>query len=222
VFHPGLEGFRLACEPGSPRRLPLNAVRAVVERWREALLARSNDLASSVRSLLAGHDAAGRPLEQPHVAFLPLASLDPRRTEAFLAGLALVLPRAAPVEDARGVLQAAARVERLLLGRLGVWRLVPVRQPDAATDLHPARWTAHPAGAVAWATVTPVAFDRHPKAKDRGAYQREVGEMIGVAGDGGVVAPGAPHAPPAEAQRGDLHVGHSQRGANHGRAISDA
>jgi len=32
-----------------------------------------------------------------------------------------------------------------------------------------------------WSTVTPVVFDRHPKAKDRTEYQREVAGMIAAA-----------------------------------------
>ncbi|MEK7753407.1 MAG: type I-U CRISPR-associated protein Csb2, partial [Acidobacteriota bacterium] len=37
---------------------------------------------------------------------------------------------------------------------------------------------AVPAGARRWATVTPYVFDRHAKAKDKAAYQRELGDAI--------------------------------------------
>jgi CRISPR-associated protein Csb2 len=48
-------------------------------------------------------------------------------------------------------------------------------------NLRAATWTAHPDGATHWSTVTPIAFDRHPKVPDRSAYRREVAGMIAQA-----------------------------------------
>jgi CRISPR-associated protein Csb2 len=44
--------------------------------------------------------------------------------------------------------------------------------------LRPSTWTAHPDGATHWSTVTPIAYDHHPKAKAKAAYLAEVAEMI--------------------------------------------
>ena len=44
---------------------------------------------------------------------------------------------------------------------------------------HPVHgWTGHPNGARQWSTVTPVAFDRHPKSTARAARRAEVADML--------------------------------------------
>jgi CRISPR-associated protein Csb2 len=77
-----------------------------------------------------------------------------------------------------------------LLGSIRWWFEVLVRGLGESPpwNLRPETWTAYPAGATHWSTVTPVAFNRHPKEKDRVAYQREVAEMIA----GGCEAIGLP------------------------------
>jgi CRISPR-associated protein Csb2 len=74
-----------------------------------------------------------------------------------------------------------ARIERLVLGRLGTWRIAGVTAAEPPWNLRSDVWTAHPVGATHWSTVTPIAFDRHPKDADRLFYQREVGRMIAQA-----------------------------------------
>jgi hypothetical protein len=46
--------------------------------------------------------------------------------------------------------------------------VIAVRPP---LNLKAETWTAHPMGATRWSTVTPVAFDHHPKSKEKAAYQ---------------------------------------------------
>jgi len=134
-----------------------------------------------IRGLVSGHDAAGGPLEGPHLAFVPLAFVGHPDADGHLLGVAIALPAELAAEHRRQVLQVLGRVSELKLGRLGVWGLR--REPGGRHpwNLRAEAWTAHPDGATHWSTVTPVAFDRHPKAKDRGAYQREVAEMIAAA-----------------------------------------
>ncbi len=178
VFSPHLVVFPLEVRDGPFAALGLRAALEVVQRWREALVSRSNDLPDSARALVSGHGSDGAPLETPHLAFVPLAFVGHPHADGHLVGLAAALPAALPAETRRQVLRALGRVTELRLGGLGVWGLV--RDPSARPPwtLRPETWTAHPDGATHWSTVTPAAFDRHPKSKDRGAYQQEAAEMI--------------------------------------------
>jgi CRISPR-associated protein Csb2 len=67
------------------------------------------------------------------------------------------------------------------MGPLGVWALIRDLGDRPPQNLQPEAWTAHPRGATHWATVTPIAFDRHPKEKEPRAYHHEVAEMIAEA-----------------------------------------
>jgi CRISPR-associated protein Csb2 len=158
-------------------------VLAVAQRWREALLSHSNDLPEGVRRMVSGHDRDGAPLAGPHLAFVPLAFVGHPHADGHLLGMAIALPQDLTSDQRRGVLQVIGRVRELRLGRLGIWRV----QGDASVrplwTLRPETWTADPDGATHWSTVTPVAFDRHPKTKDRAQYQREVAGMIAAACD---------------------------------------
>jgi CRISPR-associated protein Csb2 len=144
-------------------------------------LSRSDDLPEPVREVVSGHDAAGARLEKPHLAFLPLAFVGHSRADGHVLGLAAALPRELGAEERRLVLGVLGRVRELRLGRLGVWGLLRETDAPPPWNLRPEVWTAHPAGATHWSTVTPVAFDRHPKAKDREEYQREAAERIAAA-----------------------------------------
>jgi CRISPR-associated protein Csb2 len=73
VFSPYFITLALECEQGPYRHLDLACVLALSQRWREALISHSDDLSQSVRSLLAGHDSEGAPLQDAHLAFVPLA-----------------------------------------------------------------------------------------------------------------------------------------------------
>lgn len=185
VFDPHLTVLTLRREDGPYRVLDLACVLAVAQRFREAILSQSDDLPTNVRYLLSGHDVSGAPLESPHLAFVPMAFVDHPHADGHLLGIGIALPRDVSRDDRRLALCAVARVKQLKLGRLGVWSL------DVQTALRPAHnlraetWTAYDpdgsSGATVWATVTPIAYDRHPKTSDRAAYQRAVAEMIAQA-----------------------------------------
>ena len=178
VLSPHLIVLRMERDEGLYRRLDLACSLQITSRWREAVLTDSNDLSSSVRSALSGHDAEGAPLEDPHLAFLPLGFVSHNHADGHLLGMAVALPRDLSATDRRAVVRALGRVRQLNLGRLGVWRLETVAESRPPWALHPEGWTAHPSGATDWSTVTPVAFDRHPKAKGRAAYRDEVAAML--------------------------------------------
>lgn len=177
-FSPHLTVLTLESESGPHRHLDLPCVLRVVEGWRKAILSQSNDLSDAARSLLSGHDPAGAPLEGPHLAFVPMAFVGHEHADGRLLGMGLAFPHSVAAGDRREALRAVARVQRLVLGRLGVWRVAQVGAASPPWNLRPETWTARPEGARRWATVTPVVYDRHPKTEDRVAYEREVAEMI--------------------------------------------
>lgn len=188
VFSPHLIVFALERRSGPLAALSLRAVLQVVHRWREALVSCCDDAPERVREIVSGHRPDGRPLEEPHLALMPLAFVGHPNADGHLVGVAAVPPADLDPETRRGVLRALAQVRELKLGALGVWHLVRDLGDRPAWNLRAEAWTAHPAGARHWSTVTPVAFDRHPKEKDRAAYQREVAEMVA----GGCEAIGLP------------------------------
>jgi CRISPR-associated protein Csb2 len=181
VFSPHLVIFSLERRSGPFAALGLPAVLAVVQRWREAVVSQSNDLPERVREVVSGHDRNGGPLEAPHLGLIPLAFVAHPHADGHLLGVAAALPATLDAQERRQVLRVLGRVGTLRLGSLGVWELVRETGERPPSNLRAEAWTGHPSGATHWSTVTPVAFDRHPKAKDRTAYQREAAEMIAAA-----------------------------------------
>lgn len=171
----------LAPESGARAKLDLRCAPDVARRWRDALLTQVHDAPAAVRRLLSGHDDDGAPLPGPHLAFVPLACVGQARAAGRLLGMGLVLPRAIAPAERRGALLAIERIERLVLGRLGVWRVGSACAAEPPWDLRPQAWTAHPEGATHWSTVTPIAFDRHPKSADGEAYRQAAGDLIAQA-----------------------------------------
>jgi CRISPR-associated protein Csb2 len=170
--------LRLEPENTAYRYLDLACMPALAQRWREALLSQSNDLPGTVRKILSGHDANGAVLEEPHLAFLPLAFVGHQHADGHLLGIGLALPVGLSRDDRLGVLTAVRRVRELKLGRLGVWRVEAETREAVPWNLRPETWTAYPDGHTHWSTVTPVVYDRHPKANDKAAYLAEVAVMI--------------------------------------------
>lgn len=178
VFDPHLRVLRLIPEQTPYRYLDLACVPMVVQRWREALLSRTNGLPQSVREVLSGHDADGGPSDKPHLAFVPLAYAGSEHADGHLLGMGLALPKGLSREDRRGVVKVIGEVGELKLGRLGTWKIEVETRERPPWNLRSETWTAHPKGHTHWSTVTPVVYDRHPKASDRAAYLSEVAEMV--------------------------------------------
>jgi len=179
VFGPHLPALRLEPEDSVYRELDLGSTLPVVARWREAILSHSDGESEALRSLFSGHDSDGTPLKTPHLAFLPLPFVGHEHADGHLLGMGLALPAALDRDTRRAALRVIGKVRQLKLGRLGVWRVIPVTESRPAVNLRPETWTAYPDGATQWSTVTPVVFDRHSKAKSQADHQREVADMIG-------------------------------------------
>jgi CRISPR-associated protein Csb2 len=163
--------------------LDLLCTLVLTERWREALASQANDLSPQAQSLICGHAPDGGPLQTPHVAFLPLGFVGHPHADGRLPGMALALPGDIAPETRAQILRAAAKVceQGLVLGRLGAWHVQPVTMARPLETLRAATWTAHPTGATHWATITPIAFDQHPKAKNKAESVAELTEMIRAA-----------------------------------------
>ena len=181
IFSPHFHLSKLELKAGMYQQLDLVSTLMVISRWRDAILSHSNDLSESVRKVLSGHDAGGGPSEEPHLAFLPLASVGHRRAHSHLLGMGLVLPADLPRDNHREALRAITAVREVKLGPFGVWNVEALSASHPSCDLKADSWTAHPRGATHWATVTPVVFDRHPKAKDKARHQRETTATVAAA-----------------------------------------
>lgn len=184
VFDPRLIVLRL--EPGrsSFARLDLVTTLAVTDVLRRAIqhVADRDLRLAPIPEVLTGHTADGGPSERPHLAWLPLAFVGRPHAGGHLMGLAAALPREEHWPDhhveRRRVLTALARVGELTLGRLGVWAVIPELRQAPPYNLAPETWTAAPSGSRIWASVTPVAFDEHPKGRDRASYHEAVAAMV--------------------------------------------
>jgi CRISPR-associated protein Csb2 len=174
VFSPDLAVFKLVPGEGADLQLGLVNALAVAQRMRDAVLAHGDRLPRRVQALLSGHGPDGGPLQHPHLAVLPLTSAERPHAAGRIAGIALALPRDVRADDRRQVLRAAGRIRRLVLGRLGVWSVVPRAGSGDAVRA----WTAFPGGATQWATVTPLVYDVHPRAAGEDAQRQEVAAMI--------------------------------------------
>jgi len=140
---------------------------------------------------VSGHAPDGRPSAAPHLAVVPLLNVGWTWSDGQLMGLALVLPRtleaaiartldpeADPLSDDDLAAAAAEAALHRALGRRNqtpaggltltlklpreqLWTLVREARPLRAS-LKPGRYLGP---ARRWATVTPIALDRHPKAE---------------------------------------------------------
>jgi CRISPR-associated protein Csb2 len=178
VFSPHLVMLKLERQEGVYSQLDLACVLAVTQRWREALLSRSDGLAAPVRTVLSGHDADGAPLRDSHLAFVPLAFVGHEHADGHLLGMGIALPDSLSRDHRREILQAVGHVRELKLGRLGVWRIEPVIAARPPLNLCAEAWTAHPKGSMRWSTTTPIVFDQHPKAREKATYEAEVAAMV--------------------------------------------
>jgi CRISPR-associated protein Csb2 len=180
VFSPHLAIFTVERMDGPYRSLDLACTLVLTDRWREAMASHANDLSPEAQSLLTGHGPVKSALQTAHVAFLSLGFVCHPHADGRVPGLGLALPAEMPSDIRADVLRVAARVckEGLKLGRLGAWKLTPSTMTRPLETLRPATWTAYPEGATQWSTVTPVAYDHHPKARGKAEYLAEVAAMI--------------------------------------------
>lgn len=136
---------------------------AFVAALRGTLLARASERANP---WISGHQPDGSPLEQTHVAWLPLAYVGAEHADGHLLGIGIALPRDLSPDDEQAVLDALADAMnpdtgelRLVAGAAGAMDLAEEDRPAPPFALRADTWTR---AADCWGSVTPVALDRLP------------------------------------------------------------
>ncbi len=168
-FDPALLVLRKTAGPD----LGLESTPQVTKRLRDTVLSACPE---PIPEWVSGHQRDRTPSELDHLAFLPLPHVGREHADGHLLGLALAVPRQVASEDRRRCLgpllfddQGHPRQIELRMGRLGVWSLQLEERELRPVSLRSETWTAAPPAEPArrWATVTPIALDRHPKGADR-------------------------------------------------------
>lgn len=141
-------------------RLSILASERVSSAVRKAVMSHAAD---PIPPVISGHASDGSPIEQDHLAVVPLSFVDHPHATGDLLGVALVLPVETSDADRASLYRAVAAWEsegaELKLGRLGAWRLERCVDTPALTGLQDTTWTRPSA---VWASVSPVVLDRHP------------------------------------------------------------
>jgi CRISPR-associated protein Csb2 len=137
------------------RTLMLEQTLALTEAVRGTLLKLAQQPAPAC---LHGHNG------DSHVALFPLAFVGRPHADGHIMGFALALPKSLSRSERSAALAAAAVLSKtkLEMGRLGDWIVERVGGDETATTLQRNTWIR---SAQRWASVTPVLFDRFPKAK---------------------------------------------------------
>lgn len=160
--------FRAIAAPGMRRATRFSLTRGVelARALRGALMNCADELALQA---ISGHAPNGQPLAANHVAFLPLADVAGQWASGAILGMAVVLPEKIDKATRRAVYRSigafeeqsasAAKPCHLHMGRLGELFIERVRSQERRTTLQEATWCK---SARHWASVTPVALDKHP------------------------------------------------------------
>ena len=167
--------------------LPVVSTLAVAKSLRGAVMHHSG--IQPAPGWVSGHQPDNAPAEDEHghMAILPLPFVGHEHADGHLLGMALAFPREGEGGDRRErgkvlgplLLTEAGEPQTvdLQLGKLGVWRLCKRDPFENRRTLAPETWTAQPAGATVWASVTPVVLDKFPKADHSDPKQREAWEQ---------------------------------------------
>ena len=169
-----LAGEWIVLEHLTGRQLPLRRAAELASAVRQAIMSHAPE---PISELISGHVArsAGadrsrstRPLERPHLAVLPLAFAGAPHADGSIYGVALALPAEVDSEDRGQLFEALTRWTASQPDEVGLplafrsgsrlslaWRA----EPSDRAVLRRATW-CH--ASRQWATVTPVALDRHP------------------------------------------------------------
>lgn len=168
-FDPRLLAFRLVPDESPYGRLALPATATVVDYFRRAVISATHE---PVPEYVSGHQSDGSPSSRAHAAFIPLAFVGDHHADGHLLGLGVALPRELPEEERRRCMRAIATLVsrpgdrepgKLVMGRLGRWRLEHTGPETRPATLRPETWTGP---AAEWASVTPVVFDRFAQDDD--------------------------------------------------------
>lgn len=173
----------------------LRACALVAKTMRDTLLSGYEriGLGDRIPEIVSGHAPDGAPTRAPHLAIVPLAFAGFPHADGHVMGLALVPPRDSTVledEGFRGALRKLAPFDEGLGRRVLTLRTKVGTPPHRAfsiglsptlesgkRSLDPLLYTAR---ACTFATVTPIALDRHLKESGE-ARQREIARQVSAA-----------------------------------------
>ncbi len=173
----------------------LRACALVAKTMRDALLSGYEriGLGDCIAEIVSGHAPDGAPTRAPHLAIAPLAFAGFPYADGHVMGLALVPPRDNALledENFRGALRALAPLDEGLGRRVLTLKTKAGTPPHQAfcvglsPTLEPGKRSLDPllytACARTFATVTPIALDRHLKESGE-ARQREIARQICIA-----------------------------------------
>lgn len=176
VWDPSLIVRRLEPLESHHWRLDLASTLQLTAAMHKAVIERASE---PVPEFISGHRTDGAPTEQPHLGYLPLAFVGAEHATGHVLGLGIAVPRELDELQRRIALAAVGQVQELVVGHLGKWKLD--RDDQGKVNLSIDVWTGGSQGSTHWATVTPIAFDQHPKAKDRIEREKELADMIATA-----------------------------------------
>lgn len=156
--HKELIAFRLVGD-GPP--LPIEATQRIITVWRRAILSKADQ---PISEMISGHapestPSGPRPSLRPHLALLPLTDVGHRFARSHIMGVAAALPGGLSPEERKACLRALGRVEELVAGGLGVFRLERCSSEESRSGLMPETWSK---SSRVWGSVTPVVFGRYP------------------------------------------------------------
>ena len=163
-FDPNLIVLRV-----SGKRVSLPATLRLTGALRGALL--KHCMIQPPPEWLSGHTPDGRPSGKPHLALLPMPFVGSQHADGTIMGVALALPLELDGREAANCLapflydENSLSIPRRLFD--GEWLECKVEQETRERPplaLRPERWTRK---SRIWASVTPVALDRHYDGKER-------------------------------------------------------
>jgi CRISPR-associated protein Csb2 len=184
----------------------IRACALVAKALHDALLSgyQGIGLESAIPEIVSGHAPDGSPARTPHLAILPLSFVGFPYADGHIMGFALVPPSENAIlndEDFRKMLRTLAPIDEKRGRRILTIKTKPGTAPDRAfsLDLSPtfeppayARSldpTFYVARRQTFATVTPIALDRHLKEKGKAQRVEIVGQIVGACRNIGLPEP---------------------------------
>ena len=145
------------------RRIPITTTLRLTQALRGALMASCPE---PVPEWFSGHAPDGSPTTSPHMAMFPLPFAGGEHADGRVMGLGLAIPRSINRQEAARCLSeflqhsdtGLPRERTLFNGRWFECKIEPETRERAPFNLRPDTWTRK---SRVWASVTPVAFDRH-------------------------------------------------------------
>lgn len=152
------------------RRFGLESTLQLTEHFRKLVMKFSG--VQPVPEWLSGHQSDGKPAERKsgHAAFISIPHVSWQHADGHLLGMAIVPPRDISSADIARVLHpvlyaadGSGNKLTLKMGHGGTCSLEIVDGSEGQSGLQSSVWTR---SATTWATVTPIALDRHAKSKN--------------------------------------------------------